>query len=62
MTKAPRSILRRAAEPMTSRDIALEMLVTRALDKDDQRLLALMTKRAAAAKAKDRWETKGCHR
>jgi len=62
MTKAPRSILRQAAEPMTSRDIALEMLVTRALDKDDQRLLALMTKRAAAAKAKDRWETKGCHR
>jgi hypothetical protein len=34
-----------AAEPMTSRDIALEMLVTRALDKDDQKLLALMTKR-----------------
>ena len=30
---------------MTSRDIALEMLVTRALDKDDQKLLALMTKR-----------------
>jgi hypothetical protein len=25
--------------------IALEMLVTRALDKDDQKLLALMTKR-----------------
>ena len=39
------SILRQAAEPMTSRDIALEMLVTRALDKDDQKLLALMTKR-----------------
>ncbi len=62
MTKAVLSILRQAAEPMTSRDIALEMLVTRALDKDDRRLLALMTKRAAAAKAKDRWETKGCHR
>jgi hypothetical protein len=30
---------------MTSRDIALEMLVIRALDKDDQKLLALMTKR-----------------
>jgi hypothetical protein len=26
-------------------NIALEMLVTRALDKDDQKLLALMTKR-----------------
>ena len=42
------SILRycgKAAEPLTSRDIALELLVTRALDKDDQKLLALMTKR-----------------
>ena len=49
MTKAVLSILRQAAEPMTSRDIALEMLVTRALDKDDQRLLALMTKRVGVA-------------
>ena len=45
MTKTVLSILRQAAEPLTSRDIALEMLVTRALDKDDQKLLALMTKR-----------------
>jgi hypothetical protein len=45
MTKAVLSILREAAEPLTSRDIALELLVTRALDKDDQKLLALMTKR-----------------
>jgi hypothetical protein len=45
MTKTVLSILRQAAEPMTTRDIALEMLVTRALDKDDQKLLALMTKR-----------------
>jgi hypothetical protein len=45
MTKTVLSILRQAAEPMTSRDIALEMLVTCALDKDDQKLLALMTKR-----------------
>jgi hypothetical protein len=34
---------------MTSRDIALEMLVIRALDKDDQKLLALMTKRVGVA-------------
>jgi prolyl oligopeptidase PreP (S9A serine peptidase family) len=40
MTKAVLSILRQAAEPLTSRDIALELLVTRALDKDDQKLLA----------------------
>jgi hypothetical protein len=45
MTKAVLSIVRQAAEPLTSRDIALELLVTRALDKDDQKLLALMTKR-----------------
>jgi len=49
MTKAVLSILRQAAEPMTSRDIALEMLVIRALDKDDQKLLALMTKRVGVA-------------
>jgi hypothetical protein len=49
MTKAVLSILRQAAEPLTSRDIALEMLVTRALDKDDQKLLALMTKRVGVA-------------
>ena len=49
MTKAVLSILRQAMEPMTTRDIALEMLVTRALDKDDQKLLALMTKRVGVA-------------
>src|SRR5712671_405466 len=46
MTKAVLSILRQAAEPLTSRDIALELLVTRALEQGrDQKLLALMTKR-----------------
>jgi hypothetical protein len=49
MTKAVLSILRQSVEPMTTRDIALEMLVTRALDKDDQKLLALMTKRVGVA-------------
>jgi hypothetical protein len=45
MTKAVLSILPQAVEPLTSRDIARELLVSRALDKDDQKLLALMTKR-----------------
>jgi hypothetical protein len=45
MTKAVLCMLRQAAEPLTSRDIALELLVTRALEKHDQKLLALMTKR-----------------
>jgi hypothetical protein len=34
---------------MTTRDIALEMLVSRALNKDDQKLLALMVKRVGVA-------------
>ena len=43
------SILRQAAEPMTTRDVALEMLVTRALDKNDRMLLQLMTRRVGTA-------------
>jgi hypothetical protein len=49
MTRIVLSILRQAAEPLTSRDIALELMVERALDKNDQRLLRLMTKRVAVA-------------
>lgn len=43
------SILRQATEPLTTRDIALELLVARALDKRDQKLLRLMTKRVGVA-------------
>ena len=49
MSRIVLSILRQASEPMTSRDVALELLVTRALDKDDQKLLKLMTKRVGVA-------------
>ena len=49
MSRVVLTILRQAAEPMTTRDIALEMLVSRALDKSDQRLLKLMTKRVGVA-------------
>lgn len=49
MSRIVLSILRQAAEPMTTRDIALEMLVSRALDKSDQKLLRLMTKRVGVA-------------
>jgi hypothetical protein len=38
MTKAVLSILRQSAEPLTIRDIAPELLVTGALDKDDQKI------------------------
>jgi hypothetical protein len=37
MSRIILSILRQASEPLTSRDIALELLVERALDKNDQR-------------------------
>jgi hypothetical protein len=43
------STLRQASEPLTSRDIALQLLVERALDKSDLRLLRLMTKRVGVA-------------
>ncbi len=49
MTRIVLSILRQAAEPLTTRDIALELLVTRALDKSDKRLLRLVAKRVGVA-------------
>jgi hypothetical protein len=49
MSRICLSILRQAAEPLTTRDIALQLLVERALDKSDQRLLRLMTKRVGVA-------------
>ena len=49
MSRIVLNILRQAAEPMTSRDIALELLVARALDKSDQKLFRLMTKRVGVA-------------
>ena len=49
MSRVILSILRQASEPMTTRDIALELLVTRALDQSDLRLLRLMVKRVGVA-------------
>ena len=49
MTRIILSVLRQAAEPMTSRDVAVQLLIERALDRDDQRLLRLMTKRVGVA-------------
>src|SRR5688572_9119658 len=45
MTRVILSVLRCAAEPLTTRDIAYQLLVERALDKHDQKLARLMTKR-----------------
>jgi hypothetical protein len=59
MSRVVPSILRQAAEPLTSRDIALELLDSRAMDKRDQRLLRVMTKRVGAALRLQR-ENGGC--
>lgn len=49
MSRLILSVLRQAAEPLTGRDIAFELIVERALDKTDQRLIRLMSKRVAVA-------------
>lgn len=49
MSRVIVSILRQSAEPMSTRDIAVEMLISRALDRSDARLLKLMTKRVAVS-------------
>ena len=49
MSRVVLSILRQATEPLTTRDIALEMLVARAMDKNDVNLFKLMTKRVGVA-------------
>lgn len=45
MTRIVLDILRQASEPLTTRDIAFELLTQWALNRDDKRLLRLMRKR-----------------
>lgn len=56
MTRLVLSILRQAAEPLTTQDIALELLVSRTLDRNDQKLLRLMTKRVDVVLRRQRAE------
>lgn len=49
MTRRILDILRKASEPMTTRDIALQMLADRAMDTDDVKLMRLMRSRCAVA-------------
>jgi len=49
MSRIVLSILRQASEPLTTRDIAIQLLIERAMDRSDQRLLRLMTKRVGVA-------------
>ncbi len=43
------TILRQAAEPLTTRDIALELMTTKAMDIADERMVRKMTKRTGVA-------------
>jgi hypothetical protein len=56
MTRIVLGVLRQAAEPMTTRDIAHQLMVERALDPGDQRLLRLMAKRVGVALRRQRDE------
>lgn len=49
MSRLVLSILRTAKEPLTTREIAAQMLLERALDTSDTRMLRTMTKRVATA-------------
>jgi len=49
MTRICLDILRQAAEPLTTRDIAFQLMQERALDTADANMLRLMTKRVGVA-------------
>ncbi len=49
MSRVILGIMRQATEPLTTRDIALQLLTERALDKNDKALVRLMTKRVAVS-------------
>jgi hypothetical protein len=49
MARLVLSILRTAKEPLTTREIAAQMLLERAMDAEDQRMLRVMTKRVGVA-------------
>lgn len=49
MSRLVRSILRQSREPLTSREIAAQMLLERAMDAEDVKMLRTMTKRVATA-------------
>jgi len=49
MSRLVLSILRQAKEPLTSREIAAQMLLERAMDAEDVKMLRIMTKRVSTA-------------
>ena len=56
MSKSVMKILRMASEPLTTRDIALQLMSDRAVDTSDTRLLRLMSKRVGVALRRKRDE------
>lgn len=49
MTRIVLGLLRLATEPLTTRDIAMQLIAQRGLDQSDKKLLRLMTRRVGAA-------------
>ncbi len=49
MSRLVLSILRQTKEPLTSREIAAQMLLERAMDAEDVKMLRVMTKRVSTA-------------
>lgn len=49
MSRLVLSILRTAKEPLTTREIAAQMLLERAMDAEDVKMLRVMTRRVASA-------------
>jgi hypothetical protein len=49
MTRLILGILRQAAEPLTARDIAVQLMLERALDTNSDKLVRLMAKRCGVA-------------
>jgi chorismate mutase len=49
MTRLIMDILRKAREPLTSRDVGMQIMVERAMDTNDKKLVRLISKRAGVA-------------
>src|SRR4029078_3700425 len=49
MSRVVLCILRKACEPLSTRDVAMQLIMERALDVQDEKLLRLMTKRVGVA-------------
>lgn len=60
MSRLVLSILRTSKEPLTTREIAAQMLLERAMDAEDRKLLRTMTKRVGVALRDQREKGRAC--